>query len=104
MDDGAAASTFKNIMLFFERLRELGPAYGYFPEDDSTFSTFVQQEDLHLLQVSPFFLQEHLMLEHLDFRLQLQQPTKRSPLFDFFVGGDFVGDGTIGVSSTNALA
>ena len=51
-------------------------------EDDSTFSTFVQQEDLHLLQESPFFLQEHLMLEHFDFRLQLQQPTKFR--FSFF--------------------
>ena len=44
------------------------------------------------------------MLEHFDCRLQLQQPTNRSPLFDFFVGGDFVEDGTIGVSSANALA
>ena len=44
------------------------------------------------------------MLEHFHFRLQLQQPTKRAPLLDFFVGGDHVGDGTIGVSSANALA
>ena len=33
------------------------------------------------------------MLEYFDFRLQLQQPTKCSPLFYFFAGGDFVGDG-----------
>ena len=72
--------------------------------DGSTLSTFIQQEDLHSLQESPIFLQAHLKVEHFDFRLQLQQPTKRSPLFDFFVGGDFVGDGTAGVSSANALA
>ena len=36
MDDGAAASTFKNIMLFFERLRELGPAYGHFSEESKS--------------------------------------------------------------------
>ena len=35
-DDGAAAGTLKNILLFFERLRELGPAYGYFPEESKS--------------------------------------------------------------------
>ena len=44
------------------------------------------------------------MSEHSDFRPQLQQPTKRSPHFDFFVGEDLLGGGTIGASNANALA
>ena len=72
--------------------------------DGSNLSTCIQQEHIYSLQESPNFLQAHLKVEHCDFRLQLQQPTKRSPLFDFFVGDDFVGDGTVGVSSANALA
>ena len=43
------------------------------------------------------------MVEHFDDRPQLQQPTKRSPHFDFFVGGGLLGDDTL-VSSVSALA
>ena len=37
-DDSAAVGTFKNMTLFFERLRELGPAYRYFPEEIKSVS------------------------------------------------------------------
>ena len=35
-DDGAAAGTLKNINLFFKRLCEIGPDYGYFPEESKS--------------------------------------------------------------------
>ena len=35
-DDGVAAARLKNIDLFFKRLCELGPLFGYFPEGNKS--------------------------------------------------------------------
>ena len=35
-DDGAAAGKLQDILLFFRRLCELGPTYGYFPEENKS--------------------------------------------------------------------
>ena len=68
-------------------------------EDRVSSVILLQHLDRHALNLRPIFRQAHLMSEHLDFRPQLQQPTKRSPHFDIFTGG-----GTVGVSSDNVLA
>ena len=72
-------------------------------EDGVPSVKFLQHGDRHALHLRPILRQAHLVSEHLDFRPQLQQPTKRSPHFDFLVGGDLLGDGTVGDSSANAL-
>ena len=65
---------------------------------------FLQHVDRHALHLRPIFRQANLMSEHFDFRPQLQQPTKRSLAFRFFVGGDLLRDGTVRASNANALA
>ena len=73
-------------------------------EDGVPSVKFLQHGDRHVLHFRHILRQAHLVSEHLDFRPQLQQPTKRSPHFDFLIGGDLLGDGTVGDSSANALA
>ena len=72
-------------------------------EDGVSSIIFLQHLDRHVLHERPTFRYVHLLSEHLDVRPQLQQPTKCSPYFDFVVGGDLLEDGTVRVSSANAL-
>ena len=86
-------SVIKSFDLFVDRSVD---SVSWVTVNGGTCSIFVQQEDQ---QDRPNFLHANLVLEQFNFRLQLQQLTKRSPLFDFFVGGDFKV-----LSSANTLA
>ena len=44
----------------------------------------LQQGDLHNAHTMPALRQTHRALEHFDFWLQVQQPTKRSSCLDLF--------------------
>ena len=60
-------------------------------EDRVSSIIFLQHNDRYALHLRPILRQAHLMSEHLDFGPQLQQPTNRSPHFNFlFEGGYWV--------------